>query len=285
MRRDLSAKLAKSFDAQGIAAVTAPVANNRSHLVLSLLAAGIAEPDVIDINLEQPDAVAGALAQIDHALTFLTPSIGATAVDVVDLAGPVIASVDATDHGATGLQAGDVVLAGNGKPVPDDKTLTGMIASVGSGQSLALDVQDQQGTRRSVDVKVQLRPRVLGISDQTLLANRTLVALRAQLGESKDPQEQAAIRLNLAAALTHLEAWTEARNELRQVTLTEGPGVGPGTVQYMLGLCHARLGNRADAEAAFTAAAASSNLLTDDGPPVKDLAEAALAELRRGPAR
>ena len=52
------------------------------------------------------------------------------------------------------------------------------------------------------------------------------------------------------------------------------PGVGPGTVQYLLGLCSAHLGNRAEAEAAFKAAAASSNLLTEQGPPVKELAEA-----------
>jgi hypothetical protein len=105
--------------------------------------------------------------------------------------------------------------------------------------------------------------------------------LRARLGAAKDPAEQAAIRLNLAAALAHLESWSDARAELQQVTLTDGPGVGPGTVQYLLGLCASRLGNRADAETAFKAAAASNSLLTEDGPPVKELAEARLAELQR----
>ena len=66
--------------------------------------------------------------------------------------------------------------------------------------------------------------------------------------------------------------------------LTDGPGVGTGTVQYLLGLTSARLGNRAEAETALKAAAASNNLLTEDGPPVKELAEARLAELARGPA-
>ena len=129
-----------------------------------------------------------------------------------------------------------------------------------------------------------MRPRVIGVSDQTLLVNRTLVALRARLGEAKDPAEQASIRLNLAAALARLESWSDARAELQQVTLTDGPGVGTGTVQYLIGLCAARLGNRADAETAFKAAAASNNLLTEDGPPVKELAEARLAELQRAPA-
>ena len=41
---------------------------------------------------------------------------------------------------------------------------------------------------------------------------------------------------------------------------------------------------RSDAETAFKAAAASTNLLTEDGPPVRELAEARLAELAKTPA-
>lgn len=40
-------------------------------------------------------------------------------------------------------------------------------------------------------------------------------------------------------------------------------------------------GNRAEAETAFKAAAASDSLLTEDGPPVKELAEARLVQLQR----
>jgi hypothetical protein len=69
MRRDLSQKLAKAFDAQGIAAVTAPVAANRSLVVVTLLGAGISEPDVIELNLEQPDTIAAAMSRLDHDLT------------------------------------------------------------------------------------------------------------------------------------------------------------------------------------------------------------------------
>ncbi len=54
-----------------------------------------------------------------------------------------------------------------------------------------------------------------------------------------------------------------------------------GTVQYLLGLCGDSLGNRAEAETAWRAAAASESLLTEDGPSVKELAEAKLAELQR----
>ncbi len=286
MRRDLSAKLAKTFDAQGIAAVTAPVPTNRSRLVLTLLGAGIAEPDVIEVNLDQQDTVANAVAQIDQALSFLAPTIGLNAIDVVDVAGPVVVSVDAGGPAAqAGLQPGEVLVSADGKPVANVAALAAAVAARTAGQSVALEVKDKTGTQRKVDAKVLMRPRLIGISDQTLFVNRTLVALKARLGEAKDPFEQAAIRLNLAAALTRLESWSDARTELQQVTLTDGPGVGAGTVQYLIGLCSARLGNRAEAETAFKAAAASNNLLTEDGPPVRELAETRLAELARGTGR
>ena len=286
MRRDLSAKLAKTFDAQGIAAVTAPVATNRSRLVLTLLGAGIAEPDVIEVNLDQQDTVGAAVAQIDSSLSFLAPNVGLAAIDIVDSQGPVLASVDANGPAAqAGLQIGDIVVSADGKPTADAAALNAAVASHTAGQTLSLDVKDKAGVQKKVDLKVAMRPRLLGISDQTLLVNRTLVTLRARLGEAKDPLEQASIRLNLAAALTRLESWSDARAELQQVTLADGPGVGTGTVQYLIGLCAARLGNRADAETAFKAAAATASLLTENGPPVKELAETRLAELTRAPGR
>ena len=285
MRRELSAKLAKTFDAQGIASVTAPVATNRSRLVLSLLSAGSAEPDVIEVNLDQQDTVAAAVGQIDRTLAFLTPSVGFTAIDVADGTGPVVVAVDANGPaGQAGLGVGDVVVSADAKPVADAATLLTALSAKTAGQSFALELKDKAGAAKKADLKVLMRPRLIGINDQTLFVNRTLVALRARLGEAKDPIEQASIRLNLAAALTHLESWSEARTELQQVQLTDGPGVGTGTVQYLLGLTSARLGNRAEAETAFKAAAASNSLLTEDGPPVKELAEARLAELARGPA-
>jgi hypothetical protein len=287
MRRDLSAKLSKDFDAQGIAAVTAPVANNRSRLVLSLLGSGIAEPDVIEVNLDQPETVASAVERIDRALSFLAPTAGLTAIDVMDISGPIVASVDAGGPAAqAGLQTGDIIVSADGKPLADAAALAAAVSTHTAAQALALEVKDKSGAPRKVDLKVVMRPRLIGISDQTLFVNRTLATLRARLGEATDPAEQASIRLNLAAALTRLESWSDARAELQQVTLTDGPGVGTGTVQYLLGLSAARLGNRADAETAFKAAAASNSLLTEDGPPVKELAEARLAELARGtPAR
>ena len=66
--------------------------------------------------------------------------------------------------------------------------------------------------------------------------------------------------------------------------LPESRAVGNGTVQYLLGLCAEALGSRAEAETAWRVAASSESLLTEDGPPVRELAEARLAELQRRPA-
>ncbi len=285
MRRDLSTRLAKAFDAQGIAAVTAPFTSNRSRLVLTLLGAGASEPDVVELNVEQQDTIAAAVGLLDRSLSFLAPTIGVTAVDVADVAGPVIIAVDANGPAArAGVKPGVIVVSADGSPIADAAALMTAVNGKSSG-SIALEVKDVAGAASKVDVPVQMRPRLLGISDQTLLVNRTLVALRARLADAPDGDEKTAIRLNLAAALTRLESWADARAELQQITVTDGPGVGPGTVQYLLGLSAARLGNRADAETALKAAAASGSLLTEDGPPVKELAESRLAELQRAAAR
>ena len=122
-------------------------------------------------------------------------------------------------------------------------------------------------------------PRLIGMSDQTVLFNRALVDLRARLASTTDPFQQSVIRLNTAVALARLGECATARDELKQVQLPDRPGVGNGTVQYLLGVCAEELGNRAEAEAAFRAAAATESLLTEDGPPVKELAEARLAQL------
>jgi hypothetical protein len=135
--------------------------------------------------------------------------------------------------------------------------------------------------RGGMGVKVVMTPRLIGLFDETLLVNRTLLDLRARLQTPGDPLEDAVIRLNLAAALARVENWSDARTELQRVKLPDGPGVANGTVQYLLGLCAEKLGNRADAEAAWRAASASESLISEDGPSVKELAEAKLAELQR----
>jgi hypothetical protein len=281
-RRDLTAKIAKTFDAQGVASVTVPSAIDRSRLVVALLAAGSGDPDVLELTIDQPQTFANAIAQLDRAFSFFRPSLGLTAIDVKDVAGAVVIGVEANGPAAkAGIAAGDVIVKANAQAIGDAVALNALLAGRKADEDLTLELKDRAGAAKRADIKVVMAPRLVGLYDQTLLVNRTLLDLRTRLQTPGNPVEDSVLRLNLAAALARVENWTEARIELQRVKLPDGGGVSNGTVQYLLGLCSDKLGNRADAETAFRAAIASDALITEDGPSVKELAEARLAEIQR----
>ncbi|MNC98024.1 Tetratricopeptide repeat protein [compost metagenome] len=80
--------------------------------------------------------------------------------------------------------------------------------------------------------------------------------------------------MNLAIVHMRLGNWDDAQNELKLAQLPDGPGVSAGTVSYLLGLCLESTGRAAEAQAAFTKAAASPLArLSSDGPLVAPLAQ------------
>lgn len=282
MRGDLSQKLSRQFDSQGIASVTVPSSATRNRLVVTLLAAGSSDPDVIELDLDSPDATSQAVGRLDRSLSFFRPSLGLTAVDVADLEGPVVVAVDPNGPaGKAGIQPGDIVIRANSQPVPDAAALTNLLSGRKADEDLTLDLKDRAGAAKKVDTKVVMTPRLIGLNDQSLMINKILVDLRNRLMIQGDPIADSVMRLNLAVALARVGAWSEARLELQRVKLNDGPGVAGGTVHYLLGLAAERMGNLAEAEAAWKAAAATTALETEDGLPVKDLAEARLQGLRR----
>jgi tetratricopeptide (TPR) repeat protein len=284
MRGDLSQRLSRQFDSQGIASVTVPSAVTRNRLVVSLLAAGSSDPDVIEIDLDSPDAMSLAVGKIDRGLSFFKPSLGMTAVDVADMEGPVVVAVDPNGPAAKGgIQPGDVVLKANSQPVPDAAALINLLAGRKADEALTLDLKDRAGAAKKADTNIYMTPRLIGLNDQSLMVNKILVDLRNRLQSQADPVTDSVIRLNLAVALARVGNWSEARLELQRVKLNDGPGVAAGTVHYLLGLAAERMGNFAEAEAAWRTAAATTALETEDGLPVKDLAEARLQGLQRRP--
>ena len=52
-----------------------PSAFDRSRIVVSLLAAGSGEPDVLELTIDQPQTFASAIAQLDRALSFFRPRV------------------------------------------------------------------------------------------------------------------------------------------------------------------------------------------------------------------
>ena len=281
MRRDLSAKIAKIFDAQGIASVTVPSTVNRNRVVVTLLGAGSAEPDVVEFSLDRSETIAEAVSQLDRPFAFLKPAIGLTTIDVADVPGAVVIGVASGPDAPADIQVGDVIVKANDQAVSNSGALASILASRAANDTLSLEMKDKTGASKHVDARVVMTPRLIGMNDQTLLANRLLIVFRNRLLSPMSAGEESIIRLNLATALTRLQAWSDARSELEKVKLADGPGVGNGTVQYLMGLCSDNLGNRAEAETAWRAAAASESWMTEDGPPVKELAEARLAELQR----
>jgi hypothetical protein len=278
VRSEASTRLAATFGAQGIATITML---ERNRLTLALLAAGSAMPDVLDVRLDRPESIAAAIARLDSLPALAQPALGIVAIDVADVAGAAVVGVNASGPAAAKVQVGDIVIGAGAQPVADAAALAKLVAAQAPGTPLSLELRDAKGVTRRADVEVFLAPRLIGLTDQTLLVNRVLVDLRARLAASTDPFEQSVIRLNTAVALARVGDWNAARGLLKQVELGDRPGVGNGTVQYLLGVAAMELGNPAEAEAAFKAAAASDNLLTEDGPPVKELAEIRLVQLHK----
>lgn len=282
LRKDASTRLADTFRAQGVASVT--VADG-SRVVLSLLTAGSGTPDVIEVSLDSPQSIAAAVERLDRRLDLSRPSAGIQAIDVADVTGAVIVGIDARGPAAaSAARPGDVILGADGKPVTDTGTLMAVLHAKRPGEVLALDVKDAAGAQKRIEVTLTATPRTVGLFEQGVLANRILIDLRSRLADATDPFEQAVLRLNTGVVLARLGDWAGAAEEWQRVKLPETSSVGEGTVHYLMGLAAETLGRRADAEAAFKAAAASDSLLSEDGPAVRDLAEAKLAELSR-PAR
>jgi hypothetical protein len=285
MRRDLTARVAKTFEAQGVASITLPSAQNRNRVILSLLGAGSAEPDVVELSLDRPETIAAAVEQLDRPVGLSRPSIGVTTIDAADVPGAIIATVDPDSTNRSLVAPGDIILKVGTQAINDSATFSAALATHAANDTLSLELKDKAGAAKKADVKVAMTPRLISMNDQTLFANRVVVDLRTRLLSPANAVEESVLRLNLAAALTRLQAWSDARAELQKVRLPEGRAVGNGTVQYLLGLCAESLGNRAEAEAAWRIAASSDSLMTEDGPPVRELAEARIADLARRGAR
>jgi tetratricopeptide (TPR) repeat protein len=281
LRKEASNKLSEVFGTQGVASVTVIDANK---VVVALLAAGSTVPDVIEFSLDSQPSIAAAMSTLDRSLPLTRPAIGITAIDVADVPGAIVVAIEANSPAAaTALKVGDTIVSVGGRPVADAAAIASAVAAQKTGQSVAIEAKDIAGVAKRADLPVYPTPVVIGLSEQGVPVNRVVLDLRARAGEITDPFEQAVARLNMAIALGRIGEWIEAQGELKQIKLPDRPGVGNGTVHYLLGVAAEALGNRADAEAAYKAAAATESLLSDDGPRVKDLAEARLAELQRAP--
>jgi tetratricopeptide (TPR) repeat protein len=268
-RRDVSTRLSKALDAQGVAAITIPSGSSRI-VWLSVLAANSGDPDVIEVNLDQPEAAMKALDAPASLGALLRRSLGVSLVDAMYRPGPVVAEAGAGASRA-GLAIGDTITHVNDAAVATAQDLRRVLDSVGNRETVTLRVQGRTGTSRVVEAPIRLEPRIATLTTTSGAANVALIDLRARL-RSAGGLEEAALHLNLAALLMRLGSWNAAIAELQAVKLPDTSGVSNGTVQYMLGRCLDALGKPNDAQQAYaTAAKTAGSTFGEDGPLISNL--------------
>jgi hypothetical protein len=275
----MSGDLSRAFEAQGISSVTVAPGSTagQSEVVLALLASGSSEPDVLPVRLDDADSLRRAIQALDVGFQTFRPSLGLTAVDVNGPAGTIVIAADVSAAvKEAGLLPADRIVSVNGTAVTTVAALTKVLESLGSKTSVSLDVMHDT-TPKTVELPLLKQPRAINLGDQSLLFNPLLMHLRQGLAFSANTPAEAVYRLNIGVALMRLGNWEDARVELERTTLPEIAGVGRGTVQYHLGTCYEKLGRFNDATQAWRNAKDSAAWLTEDGPPVKDLAEAKLS--------
>ncbi len=281
-RRKRAENLAAAFDAQGIAWVK-PSRPGSSDIQLALAVPGAANPDVLTVSLDDAASVQQAINRLDYPMVLMKASFGAALVDVLDVKGAVVLDVDAGQAAEkAGLKPGEVIQAVDGQSVSGVSDLEARLASHQAGERVALTVQGQGAgaAARPVSVTLGRVPVLLAGTDRYMPSNAIVAVLRSRLASTSDPEEQAAVQLNLGAALLRAGDARDARDILEKTTLPPGPGVSRGTVQYLLGEAAEDAGDRGAAALSYTAASQAEGRLSADGPLVKSLAARALERLK-----
>jgi hypothetical protein len=271
--RDLARRLATRLETQGVASVSA--GTDPYVVTVAVVAAGSGDPDVFTVNTADPASRARAIDMLSAPLPPLSrPSIETSTVDVLGIKGAVV--IRAAGVGArAGLTAGDVIVSAGGAPVASAADLRAKVAATTPpATTLALQVQSPSGTTRAVNATVTMVPEAMPLRSSTVLYNRALVELEAANATVSTVADRAAAHVNLAIVHMRLGSWDAAQAELKLAELPDGPGVSAGTVAYLTGLCLEATGRTAEAQAAFTKAAASPLArLSSDGPLVAPLAQ------------
>lgn len=273
-KRDLGRKLTTRLGVHGLA-VAAADANNPNLVSVWLLAAGSGEPDKLVVDMADSASRARAVEFLSGSLPALVrPSMETSFVDLPGVQGAVV--IRAGGVGAkAGLALGDVIVNAGGTPIVSVAELRAKIAGVRApAADLPLEVKGANGQTRKVAGSVAMVPDTIPIRDPSLSYNRALFELRDLVDAAPTPIAAGAARLNLAIAHIRLGNWDEALTALQATKLPEGPGVSAGTIAYLTGLVLTELGRTADAQAAFTrAAAAPESRLSFEGPLVAPLAQ------------
>jgi hypothetical protein len=290
-RRQIGARLAKAFETQGVAAIAREPRGDRADMLLILLAPGSARPDVLRWKLDNPGSVRQVMTRLDDVPAVTRASLGMLVVDVLDTEGAVVATVEpGGSAAAAGIQPGDIVVGAGTAGVTAAAQLLAIVNAHPADEPLTLDVRDRMGAAKKISVTLQRVPRLVELLDQTVLSNALVVQYASRVYAASTPLDEAAVRLNLAAALMRVENWSDALRELAAVEkVVAGATLAPavkdaisGTVLFLTGACSEALGDVASAERAWEQSARSAAaLLTDSREPLGELSSRRLTQLRQ----
>jgi hypothetical protein len=275
--RDMGRRLAARLGVQGLAA--ASVAADSASVTFMLLAAGSAEPDVLTMSLAEAGSQARALDRLNALPSLLVrQSLDTAFIDVDGTPGAVVVRTTT----ASGLAVGDVVTSAGGKPVTSVADLRAAVAAQNtSAPAIALEAKGAAGAVKKASTPVTTVADTLAVRDPLVLPNRALLDLQGTSFAAPAGIQKTAAAINLAVVHLRLGNWDDALATLKDVQLPDGPGVSAGTVAYLNGLAFEGLARAADAQAAFTKAAASPQArLWFEGPLVAPLATARLQNRR-----
>jgi hypothetical protein len=262
-------------------------------MLLTLLAPGSVQPDVLKWRLNDPRSIREAVRQLDEGPPLLRLKIGVLALDVQDVQGVVVGAVEEGGSAeAAGIRPGDVILSAGGTAVTTAVQLLTSVNAQQKGQPMALELRDAADAPKKIAVAVQAVPNVVSLNDQGLRSNKLALEYAFKASALTDPLDEVAVRLNMAALALRLHNRADATRELDRVIKSVADGRVPaalsdavtGTAQYLLGLAAEAGGDMAAAERAWKIAAQShSTFLVDNGEPLKELAQSRLGQLTPAP--
>lgn len=227
------------------------------------------------------EVVARLDAPVDAAELISRTDLGVNVVDTGLMAAPllVVSVRGGSAAAAAGIAPGDVIDALDGAAVTAAQ-LARHVAGRKPGDLVALRVKNPAGAARDLSVAVQQIPRRAPAFDTAIAGNALVAKLTAKSFVVSAPADRDLLAFSLAATHMRFGEWRTALTLLTPLlSVPRGEGVGPGVAAYFAARCHEELKERDQAVARYRDAAASDDVIADDGTTVAALARLRLAIL------
>ncbi|MFQ5767744.1 MAG: PEGA domain-containing protein [Acidobacteriota bacterium] len=256
--------------------VAVPHPDGGGHLLLFGRYARAA--DRLALSAPTPEILHEIAARLSRRIPITSAWSGLISVDTADSDFPYVLSIPGGVSSGTTVKVGDRMEAVAGRPVTSRLEMEKEFAGRKPGETVEVSVI-RKNEHLGAAVVVAETPLLPAVGDRSILLNKYLADLAAAraAGGGRSGSEIISLAIGLAYLMAG-EPEKALRLELDRVHLPDRPGVGPGTVAYLRGLCLERLGRSREVEmtSAFARAAEAkgATLWRDDGPFVAPLAAA-----------